>query len=537
MSRRSGRAPRAAAGGGARSRHPGWGLRLGQPPNTVDDAYITFRHTQHLLDGDGLTYNAGVAVLGTTSPAYALLLALAALLSGTRDLPVLALHLNALLDGAAVVVVALLTRRLARFADLTYTTAPALLAAGLYAVSGRSVDFSTGGMETPLFMLILLVVVWLLAAGRPVAAAGAAGMSVIVRPDGLLLVPALLVAVALTDRKRLTRASIAATAPVLVALGTAALVFGDPLPASLRAKAAGIYALPADHALRYLLRHLAGLAWPRVQLGRLAPFLPGAARDYLTLLASMLLPVTLMVFAGRALRPARAMLLFVGLYTGLFWVAFAAGNPFMMGWYYMPLELLYFLLFSLGLGWLAGRLGPIPGPAIAVLLAALLLAPQAARYDLAGAGASPLRIRSEWEKVRESDYRRVGADLMALTGGRATVASPEIGALGHAYSGAILDTAGLVSPEARAYYPLPRELVALNQAVPPDLIADRQPEIVVFLEVFGRKGLLRDPRFARDYRLWRVYPSRTFGSKGLLVYVRADLPWTRGGPGSPRGPA
>ncbi len=63
-------------------------------------------------------------------------------------------------------------------------------------------------------------------------------------------------------------------------------------------------------------------------------------------------------------------------------------------------------------------------------------------------------------------------------------------------------------------------MVAGNSAIPPDLIAEAKPDFVVFLEIFGRKGLLRDPRFQRDYRLWRVYPSRTFGARGLLVYAR-----------------
>jgi hypothetical protein len=49
--------------------------------------------------------------------------------------------------------------------------------------------------------------------------------------------------------------------------------------------------------------------------------------------------------------------------------------------------------------------------------------------------------------------------------------------------------------------------------------------MVVLLEIFGRRGLLKDSRFQSEYRLWRTYPSRVFGSRGLLVFVRRSAVW------------
>ena len=51
-------------------------------PRTIDDAYITFRYAQNLIAGEGLVYNPGEAVLGTTTPVYAFLLAGMGLLTG-----------------------------------------------------------------------------------------------------------------------------------------------------------------------------------------------------------------------------------------------------------------------------------------------------------------------------------------------------------------------------------------------------------------------------------------------------------------------
>ncbi len=509
------------------------GLRVRQHGNTVDDAYITYRYAHNLRAGHGLVYNPGEAVLGTSSPAYALLLAGIASLPGPSGLPAISLWLNAVLDGAVAVGLFALVVRLAGGAG--GAPAAGLAVAALWAVDAKSVDFSTGGMESPLFAACLVGVALLLVAGRPVAAAAVAGASVWVRPDGGLLVAALLLALVAAERRAPWREAMAALAAPALGLVLATLFYGDPIPASLRAKAAGIYHLPGDHAARYLLRHLAGMAVPRVPLGRLFPGLPGAAREYLTLAATCVLPVVVMAAGLRlGLGKARAAILFLIGYVLLFLACFSVANPFMMGWYYVPLETAYLVLLGLGLAaaarraWREGWGIPLPPGSrqalVGSLLLVLLLVPQLRRYSWIGP-PGVAQLRSEWETVRERDYLQVGADLAAATGGRARVAAPEIGALGHAYPGPILDTVGLISPQSRRYYPLPPDQVAGNIAIPPDLIADARPDMVVFLEIFGRKGLLPDPRFQRDYRPWRVYPSRTFGSRGLLVFVRRDAVW------------
>jgi hypothetical protein len=512
-------------------------LRLLQAGNTVDDAYITYRYAAHLASGEGLVYNPGERVLGTSSPVYALVLAGLSFVTGVRNLPLLSLWLNAAVDGLAALGLFVLVRRLSPY-PAGAGSLIGLLVAGLYALDAKSVDFSTGGMESPLFVAVLVGIALLLAWDRHLPAAVLAGLSCWIRPDGGLMAAALLFSLLWVRRHVPWRELAVAAVPVAVFLALAWLAYGDPLPASLRAKAAGVYQLPPDHALRYLARHLAGMTIPRLPLGRALPFLPGTAREYATLATTSLLPLALMVFGARraAGGGSRASVLFVALYAAGFVVAFAWGNPFMMGWYYVPLETAYLVLLGLGAGAVATvayrrglgvPLAPRGRLAFAVgLVLLVLLVPQLRRYQwLPASGVRAASLRSEWEKIREQDYRRVGRDLEQATKGRARIAGPEIGALGYVYSGPILDTVGLVSPEARAYYPLPAEIIVGNNAIPPDLIADQLPDFVVFLEIFGRRGLLRDARFARDYRLWRVYPSRTFGSRGLLVYVRRSSLW------------
>ncbi len=123
-----------------------------------DDAYITFRHVQQLLDGNGLTYNPGGRVEGFTHPLWAILLVLCAL--GGLRIPAAAVTMGLV---AAVLLVALLLYEEVR--------PPASPSGGPGAASPRSLpvpvsvvlllscsgslDFATGGLEAALSSLLL----------------------------------------------------------------------------------------------------------------------------------------------------------------------------------------------------------------------------------------------------------------------------------------------------------------------------------------------------------------------------------------------
>src|SRR5207302_5725026 len=89
---------------------------------------------------------------------------------------------------------------------------------------------------------------------------------------------------------------------------------------------------------------------------------------------------------------------------------------------------------------------------------------------------------------------------------------------GYASSLRILDTVGLVSPAALPYYPLPREQVLTDNAIPPRLIVDQQPDVVVTLDAFAQLSLLPDAAFGRAYRLERSYPAAVWQSDQLLMF-------------------
>jgi hypothetical protein len=75
----------------------------------IDDAFITYRYSARLATGDGLTYNDGERVLGTTTPGYALLIAGVGAVGGVNSIPLVARLLNMtflLIAGGCAVLIA-----------------------------------------------------------------------------------------------------------------------------------------------------------------------------------------------------------------------------------------------------------------------------------------------------------------------------------------------------------------------------------------------------------------------------------------------
>jgi hypothetical protein len=104
-----------------------------------------------------------------------------------------------------------------------------------------------------------------------------------------------------------------------------------------------------------------------------------------------------------------------------------------------------------------------------------------------------------------------------------TIAVGDIGTLGYITNARILDTVGLISPDATTYYPLPERAYVINYAIPAQMINDLQPDYLVMLEVYGRQTLLRDSRFLDSYTLVEEIPTDMYGSEGMLIFSRQSL--------------
>ena len=129
-----------------------------------------------------------------------------------------------------------------------------------------------------------------------------------------------------------------------------------------------------------------------------------------------------------------------------------------------------------------------------------------------------------WFKL-ELEYAQAADVVRAHAAPGDTLCAGDIGVLGYRTGLHILDTVGLVTPDSRRHYPADPAIYVINYAIPPDLVLALDPDSVVILEVYGRRGLLPDPRFQIRYRLVEKIETDIYGSDGMLIFQRA----TRGG--------
>ncbi|MBN1439657.1 MAG: hypothetical protein JW929_09630 [Anaerolineales bacterium] len=522
--------------------------RIVPGPRTIDDAYITFRYARNLLEGEGPVFNPGQRVLGTTTPLYmGLLAAAAAPLGGAgAPFPEIALMINALAD-------ALTCLLLIRIGCLLRSSAAGWTAALLWALSPMSVTFAIGGLETSVYILLLVSVLYFRLEGNIHAMSALAGLAFLARPDALIFAGLIWLDLAVVrireapfriGLKALLRAAIPFLLIVCGWLAFAALYYGTLLPHSILAKSVAYRLDPGSGFIR-MLQHYG------------TPFFEHNTFGTVILLLTIPLYLFLSLVGIRAAgirRPGSGAS--AGLvYPWLYFAVFSAANPLIFRWYLAPPLPFFFLSIFLGLDAMLGLPRPTGSGAVPQETAARgewtgrvslpkgrKILPAGLRRGLFCALAAAAMIFSlrEWTFAPETGpaqpapamafvgleqlYRQVAEDLREMIPPGSTVAAGDVGVLGYHLDAVILDTVGLNSPSALRYYPLPVSMYSIVYAMPPDLILDLRPEVVVLLEVYGRNGLLKDSRFLDAYLLCGDYPTDIYGSSAMLVYCRKDPP-------------
>jgi len=213
-----------------------------------DDAFITFRYVQNFLDGNGLVFNAGEHVEGYTNFLWTLLLALPGALG--IDLIDVAHGLGLIAGLATLYALYLLSRAVSggNGAFLATLTAIALTA------SNSSIAYWTiSGMETPLFMLLLVAsarayVVESRESGKFLLTPLLLVLLSLTRPEGMMVYGLTVMHYATTvlirhrgfprgEVKRLLPMIALYAAPLLLFVGWRLLYYGYPFPNTYYAKA------------------------------------------------------------------------------------------------------------------------------------------------------------------------------------------------------------------------------------------------------------------------------------------------------------
>lgn len=489
--------------------------RLLPGARTIDDSFITFRYARNILAGEGFVYNPGEPVMGTTTPLYTLLMVTLGSISGGVRAPfaILALLVNALADAFTVLLLWLIGRHWQQ--ELA-----GIAAAAIWAVLPFSVTFAIGGLETSLYVLLLTACTYFYITRRVAMAAFAGSLALLTRPDALILLAPIaldhLLRIIRKDEKLRWLDLLALTLLPLLWYGFATVQFGSPIPHSVQAKL-GAYRLEPGEGLIRLIQHYATPFMAQEWIG-----------TWLAVASGMLIyPLLFFLGAFQVWKIDRRSLPFL-LYPWLYLIVFAAANPLIFRWYLTPPLAAYILLILIGLKTLLADLfarlkikrQPVQFGVNLLLMLVLPLGTLLSGWVLVpDHGLRRPAPEMAWYQL-ELLYRQAAVDVQPLLADGETLAAGDVGVLGFFTNARILDTVGLNSPIATRYYPTDPAFYVTNYAIAPDLIIEQQPKVVVFLEVYGRLGLLQDTRFLADYRLVETIPTNIYGSRGMLVYER-----------------
>ncbi|WP_168211489.1 glycosyltransferase family 39 protein [Actinosynnema sp. ALI-1.44] len=147
----------------------------------AEDAYISLRYSAQLADGNGMVFNVGEKVEGYSNFLWVILVALPKVIVPGIDIVAVAAVLGVLCALAAVFVAYVLVRRVSGSASA------GLLAGTVIAASGSFAGYGPSGLETPLFVLLVLLVLLMVWTKRPLWAGVLIALATMTRPDGALL--------------------------------------------------------------------------------------------------------------------------------------------------------------------------------------------------------------------------------------------------------------------------------------------------------------------------------------------------------------
>jgi hypothetical protein len=478
--------------------------RLLAGPRTVDDAFITFRYARNLIAGNGLVYNPGEWILGTTTPLYALLLSGIGLASAGTDanFPVIALIVNSLLDALTCYI-------LIRIGESLDRPIAGTAAAAIWAFAPMSVSFAIGGMETSLLACLMVLTFYFHLKHRATLASFLASLSVLTRPDALLFVLPIAVDRGVrwlrrSDNKPSLVELLSFMIPVGIWTTIAWMVYGSPIPHSITAKTSA-YILPADAALIRLLQHYA------------TPFFGQEVFGIWWIGLGLLVFPTLFITGWRTVLRTNMHAWPLAAYPGIYFFVFAFANPLIFRWYLTPPLPMYFTGIFIGVSNISLQIKKNWINIIAIGIALLLTANAWTLHPDHG----PDRPAPKMAYIKlEGIYREAAGKIRSLLEKGDTLAAGDIGVLGYETGAIILDTVGLISPQSIPYYPLPAESYIINYAIPTDLILSEEPTYVVVLEVYGRKTFLADEKFEQTYSKLYSIETDIYGSNGMLIFKR-----------------
>jgi hypothetical protein len=469
----------------------------------LDDSFITYRYARNAARGWGLVYNQDDAILSTTAPLYAILLA--ALSRIIPDFHTLGGLIGTICIGlGGILICALLVpRRIGIWAGVLYILSTPL--------------WLSLGMETPLWIMLVLAAVWLASKLQWALAGLLIGFAIFVRPDaalpgGLLGLAALAQTINQMNtrvgwRKNLVSYVAASAIPVLIFAIWSMLTYGSPLPVTLGAKSA--QAVLGITGLGAFVGTFDGLA--------------SIVRDLLAQ-SPLYILVGLLMLAGLSRRLSWPIALIV-MWGFLHLLTYAVLRIAPYRWYYVPLLPGVILLAAFGLekleNWLryfvgaTRRVAPtiVAGfAALVALIAPLMSFTQINNYFESGGTSRVMLPIVDWDV-----YRQVGEWLNQNTPEDATVGVAEVGQVGFYADRWMTDYLGLLQPEVAG---------TLKRGDLYSWLAEYAPDYLVFQRFRGVALVLynyvieNDPWFTMAYVPVAEFDDPRYSSGPATIFQR-----------------
>ncbi len=396
------------------------------PWAAVDDAFITYRYADNLRRGLGLVYNPGEAVLGTTAPLYALLLAGVGKLLPGAEMATIGLWVSGMAWVAAGWMVA-------RFLGRPQERIAAL--AGVLLVATQPQMLPHLGMETPLVLLWMLGAAWAWREGHRTWAGVLSAALVLTRLDGALWV-GLLGLETWRRERRFPWAEAGAIALLCLPWFLYAWeTYGSILPNSVVAKVGQLQRMPVGNRATTWQWFWVLLTEPGTRLGA------GA-------MVGLVLAGLGYILVRR--RDLGWLVIWIALYLTIYQMLQVVNFT----WYFLPPLLVANLMAALGLNGLLQALSRLPFPSPerrgAVLLGAGLVLLGILLWSR-GAAVGQEHARLRRDRVQLHPYHAAGQWLAAHARPQDVTLTIEIGIIGYHAPTPILDAMGLVSPAALPY--------------------------------------------------------------------------------------
>ncbi len=473
-------------------------IKLFLGPLFIDDAYIYFRYVENSINGNGLVFNPGQYILGTTSLAYTVLLIPVSVI--TRSAPVSSLIISYASQSIIIIWIYIFSKKYLGnkfhwYGIFLFVSNPILLANSL------------SGMETSLLLVSLLSALGFYIFGYYLLSSIITGFIAIIRPESIVFILVYLLYRYYQKKPLNIYEWMFVLLPLTISLVYQWKVYKELVPHSVIAKSA-IYPKYLDpfHNLKIIFQTLADTF--SLYKGDMPVF--------------TLFFFSFLFFIGvlSLLRKNPDFIIFIA-WISILGLVYSYTNRFLFPWYIVPFVFCSTFVLPYAIHFLWERIEPIKFKKYQTILK-FIHCVVVVIFVFIQAFNNYSYIYSTKREIfhREEKYKSIAYFLNKTFGQNLTVASVEIGSLGYFYRGKIFDLVGLVSPESIKYYQSDDYLFEYPHKIPKKILYNESFDILVAYDLFLSE-YLHDQNFALHYDLIYEDNFRHDYYGKLMVFVRS----------------